>query len=957
MIQIKARTEFTFREVYGPIEKVLAATQGPIGICDRFGTWGHVSFEKAAKKAGRQALLGVELAVVSDAKLREKQGVNFMSFIARNNAGLQELYELVSLSTDPGHYYYYPRLDYGMLMDVSENIIMLSGTHPVWGSLPRRKNLFAEINPFSQLKVLEMARQKKLPLLATSDNFYPTRADREVYEILAGRNRQQRTAPMHFVSRDELELSLDIPEEAFSNQLAIAKMCDAKLPSATMVHFKNMPTLLEMCKKGAKKRGLDLRKPDYAARLKRELDMIADKQFEDYFYLVEDIIAYAKKHMLVGPARGSSCGSLVCYLLGITDIDPMPYDLLFERFIDVNRKDLPDIDIDFPDDRRDLVFDYVRNKYGEPCVARLGTIMRYKAKSCITDVAKELGIPQWEVKDLKDAIIERSTGDARAQFCILDTFESLEVGKKTMEKYPQLKIAAHIENHARGSGQHAAGIVVTAVPVSNFCSIDRKNGAAQVDKKDAESLNLLKIDALGLRTLAVLQDALDQVGWTREQLVGYRIDDEEAFAVANEKKFSGIFQFEGYALQSLTSQMRVENFEDIASLTALARPGPLNSGGAAEYIKRRTGKHETSSLHPSIAHITKVTFGVVIYQEQVMQIAREMGQLSWEDVSSLRKAMSKSMGKEFFDGYWERFKVGAQKQGVKEEDAKLVWENINTMGSWSFNRSHAVAYGMVSYWTMVMKAKFPLQFAAACLRNARDEDQGINLLRELTKEGFEYKAYDADLSEKNWAVKNGILIGGLLNVKGIGEKSADDILDRRKRGVELTNGQRNKLANAVTPFDAVFECDEKWGHIKRNPEAHNIRTRMMDIGAITDQDEGEVVVIGKLKERDLRDLNEPLSVQKRNGRTIKGQSLYLNLTIEDDTGSIRCSIDRHNYMKWGKPIIESGKLGEWYLWRGRMSKGFRRINCDKWRKLTDKDRDTIGSTSLETPVNLPESSN
>jgi ribosomal protein S13 len=384
--------------------------------------------------------------------------------------------------------------------------------------------------------------------------------------------------------------------------------------------------------------------------------------------------------------------------------------------------------------------------------------------------------------------------------------------------------------------------------------------------------------------------------------------------------------------------MTIENFEDIASMTALARPGPLESGGAAEFIKRRTGQHETIPLHPLVEHNTRVTYGIVIYQEQVMQIAREMGQLSWEDVSSLRKAMSKSLGKEFFDGYWERFKVGAKKQGVNEDDARLVWDNINTMGSWSFNRSHAVAYGMVSYWTLVLKSRFPLEFAAACLRNASDEEQGIRILRELKREGFDYKPFDIELSEKNWSVqkvgKQKILIGGLLSVKGIGDKTADDILQRRKYHVDLTPGQMNKLANATTPFDRVFECDELWGHIKREPEKYNIKTKISDIGSITEEDNGEFLVIGKLKQKDLRDLNDPNAVKKRNGRMIRGQSMILNLTVEDDTGNIRVRIDRHNYLRLGLPIVEEGKLGDWYLWRGDVSAGFRSINCNRWRKLS-----------------------
>jgi DNA-directed DNA polymerase III PolC len=624
--------------------------------------------------------------------------------------------------------------------------------------------------------------------------YYPEVVDKKAYEVLVGRNRTDRTAPMHILNEWELKDCIPwIPDDAFKNTYLLAEQCNVDLPVAQMISFHSEKTLRQLCEEGAPARNIDLKDKIYAARLTREIDMIADKKFEDYFFVIADMINYAKKHMLVGPARGSSAGSLVCYLTGITDIDPIRHNLLFERFIDITREDLPDIDIDFQDDRREMVIQYLIEKYGLEKVAHLGTVSRYKAKSTITEVAKELGIPAWEVNDLKGAIIERSSGDARAAMCIMDTFNDLEVGKQVLAKYPQMKIASTMENHARHNGVHAAGIIVTEEPVYKYCSVNNQSGAAQIDKKDAEDLNLLKIDALGLRTLSVLQDILDQVGWEREKLINYRLDDEKAFKVLNDEKYAGIFQFEGYALQSLTRQMKIADFEDVASITALARPGPLNSGGTTQYIKRRVGESPTEYLHPLTQEITEVTFGVVVYQEQVMNIARDVGKLSWEDVSQLRKAMSKSYGEEFFDRYWQRFKVGAEQNGIEEDQALTIWKNINTMGSWAFNRSHAIAYGMVSYWCCVLKSKFPLEFAAACLRNVRDDEQGVRLLREVVKEGLVYKPYDKYKSKINWSVQNGELIGGLIGIKGIGPKLAEDIINRRDLQQPLTPRQDRLL--------------------------------------------------------------------------------------------------------------------------------------------------------------------
>ena len=937
MLNLRVRTEYCFRKAYGPLNKVIEATGGDtIGISDS-GTWGHVAFNNACKKAGKKPLFGVEIPIVEDATDRSRQPTNEMSFIAKNNEGLKELYQLVTKSTDKDHFYYHPRLSYEHLFDISDNIIMLTGTHPILGLLPltNKANMYFELNPMTTKNNFKWAQEKGFEFVATSDNYYPTTKDKKAYEVLVGRNRQDRTAPMHILNEWEWADNLPwAPESAIANTYKIAEQCNVSLPTAQMISFHSDKPLQQLCEEGAPPRNIDLKDPVYKARLKRELDMIASKNFEDYFYVIADMINYAKQHMLVGPARGSSAGSLVCYLIGITDIDPIEHDLLFERFIDITREDLPDIDIDFQDDRREMVFDYIKDKYGYEKVAHLGTVSRYKAKSTIAEVAKELGIPAWEVNDLKGAIIERSSGDSRAAFCILDTFEELDVGRMVLGKYPQMRVAADMENHARHNGVHAAGIIITEEPVSLYCSVSGQTGAAQIDKKDAEDLNLLKIDALGLRTLSVLQDVLDQVGWSRDKLINFPLEDEGAFKILNDEKYAGIFQFEGYALQSLTRQMKVHNFEDIASITALARPGPLNSGGTTQYIKRRTGEKPTEYLHPMTEDITKVTYGVVVYQEQVMTIARDVGKLSWEDVSQLRKAMSKSYGEEFFDRYWQRFKVGAEENDIEEDEALKIWKNINTMGSWAFNRSHAIAYGMVSYWCCVLKSRFPLEFAAACLRNVKDDEQGVRLLREVAREGLGYKPYDKFKSGMNWSVQNGELIGGLIGIKGIGPKMAEDIVNRREMKQPLTPRQENLLNNGETPYDDIFECERRFGHIKADPAAHNIKTPIIDIQDLEADNPGTFVFFGKLKEKNLRDMNETVNLAKRGGRRVDSHNLWLNMTFEDDTGPIISTIDRFKYPKLGKPIVEDGRIGDWYLIKGYLKQGFRKIYVEKWRKLS-----------------------
>lgn len=942
MIHLRLRSEYSFRQAYGKLPEIfeLLKAQGATAaaLTDR-GTWGHVAFAKAAKAAGIRPIFGAEFTVVPDARKREKQPGASVAVLARNADGLRELYKMVTVSNTEG-FYYFPRLDWRDVNGTSGNVYVLLGPGTFLDRLAPRATFFLEYNPTSPAWNRKVKSDRTYGHVICCDNHFPRPGDREAYEILAQREKIQRTTPMHILEEDELRLAVpDAEDDAFLNTERLAADCDVKLPRAENIHIASEKDLRALCMDGARERkmklsGDRLADPVYQDRLDRELAMIAEKKFEDYFFLVGDMVRWAKTKMLVGPARGSSAGSLVCFLLGITDIDPILHDTMFERFIDVTRADLPDVDIDFQDDRRDLVIQYLKDTYGEERVGRIGTVARLKAKSCLGDVARELQIPQWEIRDVQDAIVERSTGDARAQFNVQDALESLEVGRALVAKYPAITIAAKLEAHAQHTGKHAAGVIVAQDPVVNYCSLD-KEGVAQIDKKDAESLNMLKIDALGLRVLSVIQDCLDQIGKTREWLVNYRLDDADAFEILNSERYAGIFQYEGYALQSLCRQMKVKSFDDCAVLGALARPGPLHCGAANEYILRRTGQTPVTYQHPALEPLLKDTYGVVIYQEQVMSIARVIGQLDWEDVNQLRRAMSKSLGDEFFNTYWERFKKGAAAQQIPESEARQIWERMCTFGSWAFNKSHGISYGMISYWCCLLKAHWPLEFAAACLRNEKDVDQGVRILRDLAREGFKYKPVDPERSGLQWSVVDGVLVGGLTNIKGIGTKKAQDILARRMDGRKQLPGVQKLLLNAKTPYDDIFEGDRRFGDIYRTPRAHGVMSG--PVSHICDiNDPGDYVFIAKMMEKNLRDMNEYQSVVKRGGRIIKRNPLFLNLKLEDDTGSISARISRYDYKKWGKPLIEKGRIGDWFLWKATLrDDGWRVMEIKRWRSLED----------------------
>jgi DNA polymerase-3 subunit alpha len=621
----------------------------------------------------------------------------------------------------------------------------------------------------------------------------------------------------------------------------------------------------------------------------------------------------------------SSCGSLVCYLLRITTIDPIPHDLLFERFIDVNRNDMPDIDIDFQDDRRHLVFDYVAEKYGAERVARLGTVNTYQPRSALHEVGGAFEIPKFRTDRVIEVLIERSSGDARALDTLLDTLDSTDAGRELMIDYPEARIATKMEGHPRHAGQHAAGIVITDKPVSHYVAVDNRTGATMCDKKDAEALGLLKIDALGLTQLNVLARTLELAGQPKDRLDNIPLDDQRAFDIINRKQYAGIFQFMGQALQSVARLIRLDNFHDFAAISALARPGPLVSGGAQNWVKRKNGQ-APDYPHPLLKPYLEKTLGVVTYQEQIMQIAREVGGMTWEDVTKLRQSMSKSLGKEYFDQFGDRFKAGAHAKGIPMETLEPLWDSLCAFGSWAFNLSHSVAYGMVSYQCCYAKAYWPYEFAAASLDVEGDPDRQIKMLRELAAEGMGYVPVDRELSTDRWQV--GIidgerkLIGPLSNVYGIGPKMVKQIMEAKygRVGAKMPPRAEKLLAKPETAIDSLTPIGDAFKRVMPDPRVRNIHTEPTPINSITLDDDGEDRLFFCVFEKiNLRDLNEEINVAKRGGKRAEGQTRYLNLFLKDDTGTIFGRINADAYIEKGQPIVERGAPGKnLYAVKGRI---------------------------------------
>lgn len=936
---MRVRTGYSFRTAAGMIEDVMDRVK-QIGyqsapISDRASTFGWVRWNKLAKKSGLRPLFGVELAV-TDSLMAKKPTVDYWSFFAIDDIAV--INRLVLLATQ--QFRYEPLLTYEQANEVV-GAVKIIGSRSNLHLAKNDENTFVALSPSVAKGYVKQASDLGFRFIASSDNKFPRPEDEGFYEVLCGRGASTQTYDQFLQDEGQWRRSVgrvaspELIESALDHRSHASELCKAGLKTATLLSPEKKLSLREMCIEGAKKLGCDLTDKVYAERLDRELKLIADKQFEDYFYIIADMMQFARERMICGPARGSSCGSLVCYLLEITTIDPIPYALVFERFIDVSRNDLPDIDIDFSDQKRHLVFDYMEQKYGRDHIARLGTVALFRPRSAIDEAGAALSVPKWLCNKVLDSLIVRSSGDSRALSTLEDTLNGTPAGKELTTKFPEILVAARMEGHPRHYSQHAAGIVVTETPVTDYVAVDARTGATHCDKKDAEELNLLKIDALGLTQLSVFEDALVMAGKDIHFLERVPLDDSAAFEVINAKKFSGIFQFNGPALQSICNQVRIESLEDIVSITALARPGPMASGGTNEWVKRKNGA-KIEYPHPLFEPYLRTTIGIVAYQEQVMEIGRNIGDLTWEDVTALRKAMSKSLGKEYFDQFGDRFKAGARKKGIDGPMLDKIWDDLCAYGAWAFNRSHSVAYGIISYWCAFMKAHFPFEFAAATLTHEPDPAKQIMILREMRDEGIEYVPVDPELSTDKWSAgfKDGkkVLVGPMQSVKGMGPKLVAQVMSARARGEPVPARAEKLMRDATTDIDSLWPIRDKIKKLMPDPGERNIHTpptRVIDVN--TNGQEQTVVVFGCVQQIKPRDENEAVNVAKR-GYEVKGPTQSLNLTIADDTDRIFGKVDRFTFSRVGKEIVDRGRPGKaLYAFKGKVPKDFRMIKVEMAR--------------------------
>ena len=764
---------------------------------------------------------------------------NHIILLAKDDVGLKNLQKLSQIAWTEG-YYHKPRIDIDSLWEFGDGIIVLSGCMNglISKAIERGdndkareyvkmfknrfgKDFYIEVqahNPVElNIALLKLADEFGVKPVATGDCHFAKKEERDLEELLlilstkptenkeadyaSGRQRSNTldrfdhiypNRPISFADinvyiQSYSEISMDFEKagvtrkDIYESSIEISNKVEAydfheNLDLLPIPKKNALKTLKEMCNKALQEKGLTDEK--YKARAEEELQVISDKNFASYFLVVSDMVNWAKDNkIMVGPGRGSAAGSLVCYLLGITDVDPIKFDLLFFRFINPERNDFPDIDTDFMDRRRGEVKEYLRKKFKH--VASISTYTYFKDKGVIRDVARAFLIPLGEVNIALKGV---------------ETFEEYESSSSTEEfrkKYPEvIKYASMLRGKIRGNGMHAAGVVVAKDDISQYVPIETRkdpdnsvSGRIPVvayDMEQTADLGLIKLDVLGLKTLSVIDDTIKIIKTNKNKKIVLKdipLDDSRVFEDLSNGFTKGVFQAEATPYTNLLIKMGVNTFEDLAASNALVRPGAMNTVGGS-YIRRKNGEEMIVYAHPIMQEFTKRTYGVIIYQEQVMQACVHLGGMSWADADKVRKIIGKKKDAKEFDQYKDQFISGASKH-ITKEDAEKLWHDFEAHAGYSFNRSHAIAYSMLSYYTAYLKHYYPLEFMFAILKNEKDKDARTDYLLESKRLGIKVLLPHINESDLDFSIQGNFIRFGLSNIKYISDNIGSKIIANR----------------------------------------------------------------------------------------------------------------------------------------------------------------------------------
>jgi DNA polymerase-3 subunit alpha len=810
-----------------------------VALTDHGNMFGAVEFYQKAIQHGIKPVVGCEVYVAPGSRLEKKsvaggEGPYHLTLLAKNKAGYFNLLKLVSLSHMEG-FYYKPRVDKEILSLYHEGLIALSGCMKgevaVLAAKKEMKKAIQAAEEYEKIfdqdrffieiqnngvenqlelnqRLLEVAHQRSLRVVATNDCHYLRREDSKAHEALlciqTGKTLQE-TDRMKFSSeefyfkspREMGDLFRDVPE-AVAQTIEIAEACNLELkfdekhiPKVSVPAGESLSGYFEkLTREGLEKRlvtlGNEVDVERYRSRLDEELGIIKSMGFPGYFLIVADFINYAKSNGIpVGPGRGSAAGSLVAYSLNITDLDPLKYDLLFERFLNPGRKSsMPDVDVDFCMDRRDEVIRYVTDKYGKDKVAQIITFGKMQAKAVIRDVGRVMDIPYAEVDRIAKLI--PGTLNITLDQALEQEPRLKEAISKDSRVESLFSVAKCLEGLTRHASTHAAGIVIANRPLMDYLPLYRgQNGevVTQFTMKDVEKIGLVKFDFLGLKTLTVLDQTVKLVEKERGvkiDLSRIPLDDPETYALLSSGATLGIFQLEGTGMRELLIKLKPEQFTDIIALVALYRPGPLGSGMVDEFIKRKQGKESISYDIKDLEDILKDTYGVIVYQEQVMRIASTLANFSLEDADILRRAMGKKDPKEM-EKQKEKFLEGARKKKIPPKKAERTFDLMAKFAEYGFNKSHSAAYALIAYQTAYLKSHHPVEFMAASLTcEVQNPDKIVRFIAECREMGIGILPPDVNDSDKKFTVVGDKIRFGLAGVKNVGDAAIDVILEERK---------------------------------------------------------------------------------------------------------------------------------------------------------------------------------
>jgi len=807
-----------------------------LAITDHGNMFGVIEFYQEAQKAGIKPIIGCEAYVAPASRLdKSASGIEEASFhlilLAKDEAGYQNLMKLVSSGYLEG-FYYRPRIDKDILSKCSKGLIGLSAC--LKGEVPnllQQKrfndalkcaddylNIFGKGNFYLELQENGIAEQKEvnnglvrlskelgIPLVATNDVHYLAKDHAKSHEALLCIQTQSmlddpnhmrfQTEEFYFKSPQEMKkLFKDFPE-AIANSLDIAGRCNLEL-DFNQLHLPKYEApvgktkeefLRQLCEEGLNTRyGKVL--PTVGERLEHELKIIKDMGFASYFLIVWDFIHYAKdKGIPVGPGRGSAAGSLVSYLLGITDLDPLKYGLLFERFLNPERLGLPDIDIDFCYERRQEVIDYVTQKYGRQNVAQIITFGTMQARAVVRDVGRVMGMAYADVDRIAKMI------PAEADITLKDALAREPELKRLYDSDPQftrlIDTAVILEGLNRHASVHAAGVVIADKQLDSYTPLF-KTQEDQVttgySMGTLEKIGLLKVDFLGLRTLTVIDQAVKIIKETKGKGVDINhlnLDDAATFKLFCSAQTEGVFQVESSGMRDLLKKLQPSRFEDIIALLALYRPGPIGSGMLDDFMQRKHGQIPIKYDHPKLEPILKETYGIMVYQEQIMQIASSLAGFSLAQADVLRKAMGKKIP-EVMEKQRKNFIVGCTKNGIRELLANKIFDLIEYFSGYGFNKSHSAAYALISYRTAYLKANYPVEFMTALLNSERDNtDKIVQYVNESNRMDIEILPPDINQSNALFTVMDNKTIRyGLLAVKNVGAGAIESVIEARKSG-------------------------------------------------------------------------------------------------------------------------------------------------------------------------------